>query len=458
MSARAHETLISRNLDGPALAADIVELDAADRRGASIHLALGMLWMISLSLGRAADSIAFAALVVIAVARLPRSARLVRARLRASWPLALGSALGLLVWISGAWSDLSLGDAMAPPRWLLVPLLLLPIARHWQLLLGAYVAGAMLQGCWILLEAAFVFGRVRYGDPLGLADNPLTFLGLLGTGALIAGASMLAPVRSRTVRIAAGFALFASTAGLFCLANRTALLGTLAGFATLAVVGVVSRTVPLARAAALAAIIVAASLTAGGTAFDRLFPTEAARERAIARGERPTGPTDGDPTELDDAQATPAAEGRSIDGVLATYTSHRWTIWRLTAPAVRAHPLLGHGRNGWHPVWKATMEKSADRRQFRGMRMLNTAHNAYLQAAVDQGLVGLLLLVGTLSAVAALAWHERVTPRGLLLAGLLASWAVGAMSSSSLNISSGWVPFALMIWLASWHGKVDARR
>lgn len=482
MEARADEPPIERTLADASFERAILELDAADRRGAWIHLALGLLWMFSLSLGRAADSIAFVALLVVSTARLPWSAPVLRAALRFSWPLALATALGLLVWASGLWSGIEVRDALQPPRWLLVPFMLLPLARSWRMLLGALVAGACLQSAWVVLEAVFVFGRIRYGDPLGLSENPLTFLGLISTGALVSSGLWIAGRgRSALAHLAAALACLTA---LVCLANRTATLGCLAGLVALLVAGWLVRAASLRRLAALAAGAAIVLSLAGGTLADRLMPTEAGRERAIARGERPTleaapqaaelgGATApegtpgraadaGEPALDDDrAKAAEARDGRktrTLDELLSQYTSSRWILWRETAPAFLDAPILGHGRDGWDAVWKQAFGELPKRGAHRALKPLNSAHNAFLQAAIDQGVVGLSLLVATLLAVFRAARRGLPSARELVVVGLVASWSAGALSSSALNISAGWMPFAAMVWLASWTGLFQRER
>lgn len=451
----------------------LLEADRLDRRGAWIHLALGLLWCFSLSLGRAADNIAFVALLVVALLRLPWTGPAILSRLRASRPLALATALGLLVWLSGLWSPHEWREVIQPPRWLLVPLMLLPLARSWRMLCGALVAGACLQAGWVLFEAIFVFGRIRYGDPLGLSDNPLTFLGLLATGSLFAAGFWLCRARKAAVlSLVAGIACLAA---LVCLANRTATLGHFVGMATLVVAAIATRAASARRVVLLVVGSALALALAGGTLTDRLLPTEAARERAIERGERPTlgdgalpEPIKGTGKAGESARkpgqnpgrksSETAAQPDSLDARLAQYTSSRWILWRATAPAILDAPIVGHGRDGWDAVWKSTFEQLAPQRGLRALKALNTAHNAFLQAAIDQGLAGLALLVGTLCAALAAAWRSRASTRGLIALGLVSSWAAGALASSALNISAGWLPFALMVWLVSWPGEFRRER
>jgi hypothetical protein len=245
--------------------------------------------------------------------------------------------------------------------------------------------------------------------------------------------------------------------------------------ATLVVAAIATRAASARRVVLLVVGSALALALAGGTLTDRLLPTEAARERAIERGERPTlgdgalpEPVSGNGKAGESARkpgqnpgrksSETAAQPDSLDARLAQYTSSRWILWRATAPAILDAPILGHGRDGWDAVWKSTFEQLPPQRGLRALKALNTAHNAFLQAAIDQGLVGLALLVGTLCAALAAAWRSRASTRGLIALGLVSSWAAGALASSALNISAGWLPFALMVWLVSWPGEFRRER
>jgi len=349
-----------------------------------------------------APSAAEAAIVALALGLLLRMALLRDASpLRAPWVLA-----ALLFW---AWivlvTLLSGGDAAriaVALAWLRFPLAALALsswvlaearARRWMLLsLGAAVAWVMLE-LWLQLA----FGRGLSGrlpHPDGILTGPFgwaragPFLALALWPPLLALAAWLA---ARQGALGAAVPAALALATVLATGQRLAALQVMAGLAAAALL------LPgLRRPAALAALAGAVAL-----AVLPLLAPDAFRRLVT-----------------DALTGAPARAYLDVfDAGVAAVSAAPWTGWgqdgfRLACAA------LGDGGCPSHP------------------------HNAYLEAAVEGGLPGLVLFlgIGALALAAAapgLLRHGGAAGRGLLLSLLVAGSSVGALKSSGSIHSAG---------------------
>jgi O-antigen ligase len=341
-------------------------------------------------------------IVALALGLLLRMALLRDASpLRAPWVLA---ALGFWAWIVLV-TLLSGGDAAriaVALAWLRFPLAALALsswvlaearAQRWMLLsLGAAVAWVMLE---LWLQLAFgrgLSGRLQHPD--GILTGPFgwaragPFLALALWPPLLALAAWLA---ARQGALGAAVPAALALATVLATGQRLAALQVMAGLAAAALL------LPgLRRPAALAALAGAVAL-----AVLPLLAPDAFRRLVT-----------------DALTGAPARAYLDVfDAGVAAVSAVPWTGWgqdgfRLACAA------LGDGGCPSHP------------------------HNAYLEAAVEGGLPGLVLFLGigalALAAAAPGLWrHGGAAGRGLLLSLLVAGLSVGALKSSGSIHSAG---------------------
>jgi O-antigen ligase len=104
----------------------------------------------------------------------------------------------------------------------------------------------------------------------------------------------------------------------------------------------------------------------------------------------------------------PLREGFESRGIQKS----RLALWQDVLPMVRSFPLLGCGLNAFgtaYPRYQTVLKGD----------WVGQAHNEYLQALVDTGVPGLVLLLAILVQVLRAAW--RSAPRSALDAGILGS-------------------------------------
>lgn len=389
---------------------------AADRL-APWHLAVALAWIAALSIGRAPEGILFAALCAISALRLPATWPVLREALRSCRPLVWTAALVAIVWISAAWSPAAADADAFPSRQLLIPLALAPLAAHWRMLLAAAVAGAAFQSACMLVDLARAGRSHEYGMPLGTSDRPMQFGGILSVATLAGTALALArgtSARARAAWIAGASLAFAA---LLAIASRTNVVATLGGVVASVSAAILWRRLD-GRAAAIAlAALACAGVALGGLVFERLATFE---------------------------------RGQGVGHLVERYTSIRSWIWSHTLADVRAHPLLGGGRDSWAVAYARHVD-AADASELPEPRArmleLNTAHSTYLQALHDQGVVGLALVVAMIGST--VAWGlARPSLASVVLLGLVAKWTLSSTMESELNTNHGLAPLGIAMFLA----------
>jgi O-antigen ligase len=142
-------------------------------------------------------------------------------------------------------------------------------------------------------------------------------------------------------------------------------------------------------------------------------------------------------------------------GILAQgFGSDRWhegwptrlAIWGETREMIRTRPLMGVGTGNFTYVFPemdaASVRENPELAIYRGM-YTNAAHNELLQAWAEQGIVGLLLLVGML-AIALFTLLHRLSHASrwealarITLAGLLIAWIGHAQMNFVLQHPAG---------------------
>lgn len=400
-------------------AAALREVDLTPDNLAGIHLSVACAWLISFGIGRAPEGILFGALVGVSLIRLPRTLPFLVEALKSSKAVLICMALLLFIALSAAWSPSEAKADWYPPRHMLYPILLAPLLARWRLLVLAYMAGITFQASWILIEFALV-KDYRYGYPLGSSSNVHFWGGHMATAAIMAACMSLDGTCRRPNRVLAGLVFVLCLASALTIAGRTTAVALLAGLASAGLWAIVRNHVGWRLPALLLACIVICVIAFGSTVSAR-FLKGIQDQSAITTQTR-----------------------------IHNITSARTWMWQVTLPAWNEHPMIGWGRDAWASVFHArvaALPTESLHRPREQLQQLNTAHSTYVQAAIDQGALGLMLVIAALASLASAAWRSRVIPAMPLL-GLTAYWAISGVMLSELNTSHGLVPFGMMMTLA----------
>ncbi len=400
-------------------AAALREVDLTPDNLAGIHLSIACAWLISFGIGRAPEGILFGALVGVSLIRLPRTLPFLVESLKSSKAVLICMALLVFIALSAAWSPSEAKADWYPPRHMLYPILLAPLLARWRLLVFAYMAGIAFQASWILIEYALV-KDYHYGYPLGSSRNVHFWGGHMATAAILAACMSLDGTCRRPARILSTVAFVLYLSSALTIAGRTTAVALAAGLASAGLWAIARTHLGWRLPTLLLACIVTCGIAFGSTLATRL-------QQGVQ----------------DQSAVTTQTRIHNI-------TSGRTWMWQVTLSAWNERPMIGWGRDAWASVFHTRVTELPAETLWRSrdaLRHLNTAHSTYVQAAIDQGALGLLLVSASLASLAAAAWRSRVIPAMPLL-GLTAYWAVSGITLSELNTSHGLVPFGMMMTLA----------
>lgn len=399
--------------------AAIRELDLASGSIAGLHLVIACAWLFSFGVGRAPEGILFGALIGISLIRSPSTLPLLLEALKSCRSVLICMGLLLFIGISAAWSPVEAKADWYPPRHMLYPMLLIPLLEDWRRLVWAYLAGIAFQASWILIEYAIVTDY-HYGYPLGSSSNVHFWGGHMATGAILSACLALnasGQLRSRAIAVVIFSACLAAA---LIIGGRTTAVALTLGLTAAAAWASARTNMGWKIPTVLVALIGLCGMTLGSTLVTRF------QEKSTSPGELP------------------------VRMRLHEFTSARTWMWEVTVPAWTEHPLLGRGRDAWATVFKERIETVAASELFRPreqLQHLNTAHSTYVQALIDQGVIGLGLVSACIIALVATAWRSS-SALALPLIGLTVYWAVSGIMLSELNTSHGLVPFGLMMTFA----------
>lgn len=138
---------------------------------------------------------------------------------------------------------------------------------------------------------------------------------------------------------------------------------------------------------------------------------------------------------------------------LDTLLSMRLSLWDWTLASARRE-VVGHGAGSWEhhvrdPVIGATRDRSGywlDQRRAFG---LDHAHMLPLQLFYEQGLVGLVLLVGFALMLAEWAWKARLTKAGVLGLSTLVAFSVLSLVEGALLTRATAAALAVVVAIRS---------
>jgi O-antigen ligase len=110
--------------------------------------------------------------------------------------------------------------------------------------------------------------------------------------------------------------------------------------------------------------------------------------------------------------------------------THRFDIWAATLNRIAEQPVVGHGYVGFWPMWEPFFALHSIRNI-----PVSQAHNAWLDIALQAGIVGVVLFAVGLVGVAARTWTSAVgqpTPASLTAVMILTVQIVQSVTESRL--------------------------
>ena len=382
------------------------------------HEAACFLWVAMLPVAVAPESIAFFVLMVASAARIvvdPDSRASFLRAVRVLLPMVLFCAWAIC---ASAWSPSEFLGAIksTPLRATLGVMALVPIVvRPWPLLL-TFAASST-----VMLAIAVV--RIL-ANPTKFARFSEDFPGMVGSysatnlvaGALLVGASALVVAIQRKRYAALG--VIPAAIAVIVLRATGSRAGTVA-----ALVGVVIASVTLLRSGRVRRWRMVAGVTLLLVTGGALIWQSAATSRML-----PILHGSPDPITL-----TP--QGDPMAQLMARAAGVRGQIWFVSLSLISQRPVFGWGTKSWKvvaPLEFAHVSHAIDMKDPKTAALARAphAHNAFLHAWVEQGVVGVTLLVWVLIS----CWQlSRRVPDDLLravLLGMLSVWVCNAMTGA----------------------------
>jgi len=377
----------------PRSAGAVAELQAAERAdpfGHAVHVCLALAWGFLQSITNAGEAIAWGALLAFAILRLPKIWWCYRPVWRDPlwWTVVAWAAWWALAALWGP--DVpGRSRALVPERWVLTPLMLWPVMGRPWLVLGAMVLGGAVQSASIVLLSWDGSGWRNKLDARGL--SALSQSQWQTTMTLVVSVCAIR-FGAWGARVPAAIALACSSLAVTILAVRTMVAAALVATVLSLTRAMRNRRTAIVRFVALAsgAMMVAAALLAWSPAGVTL---RAAFARAMEASRAGSG-----------AEAAMHA------------SSARLTLAHAAIDIGMQHPVLGGGRGAYMarlPQWAlARIAEEPTLREWYSRLLegtLTDAHNAVLQAWVDAGIPGVLLLLAMLGGLAVRLWRRSRT-------------------------------------------------
>lgn len=136
-----------------------------------------------------------------------------------------------------------------------------------------------------------------------------------------------------------------------------------------------------------------------------------------------------------------------------TMLSSRLGLWDWTLTA-SSHVFVGHGARSWPHDFKEAIAAGVPRvslvtRIDPAAGVLDHAHSVLLQVMYEQGLVGVVLLIGFIVTVGEVAWSVRVSKVGLLLIVAFTAIVVMSLAEGALLTRASATALTILIALVS---------
>jgi O-antigen ligase len=385
------------------------------------HEAACFLWVAMLPVAVAPGSIAFFMLMVTSAARIvvdPDARGSFLRAVRVLLPMVLFCAWAMC---ASAWSPSEFLGAIksTPLRATLGVMALVPIiVRPWPLLLTFAASSTVMLAIAAvrILANSTQFDRYSEAFPGIVGSYSAT---CLVAGALLVGASALVVAVQRKRYAALG--VIPATIAAFVLRAAGSRTGTVA-----AIVGAVITSVSLVSAGKVRrwrlVVAIVLLLATGGA----LVWQSAATSRMLPI-------LHGSP---DPITVTP--QGDPMAQVMARAAGVRGQIWFVSLSLISQRPVFGWGTKSWKvvaPLEFANVSYAIDMKNPKtdGLARTPHAHNAFLQAWVEQGVVGVTLLAWVLISCWQLSRRVLDDLLRAVLLGMLSVWVCNAMTAALIT-------------------------
>ena len=382
------------------------------------HEAACFLWVAMLPVAVAPESLAFFVLMVASAARIvvdPDSRANFLHAVRILLPMVLFCAWAMC---ASAWSPSDFLGALkfTPLRATLGVMALVPIVvRPWPLLLTFAASSTVMLAIAAVRILANPKQFARYNEAFpGIVDSYSATC--LVAGALLVGASALVVAIQRKRYAALG--VIPAAIAAFVLRAAGSRAGTVA-----AIVGAVITSITLVSAGKMRrwrlVVAIALLLATGGALVWQSAATS--RMLPILNGSP-------DPITL-----TP--QGDPMAQVMARAAGVRGQIWFVSLSLISQRPVFGWGTKSWKvvaPLEFARVSHAIDMKKPKTDVLASTphAHNAFLQAWVEQGVVGVALLAWVLISCWQLSRRVADDLLRAVLLGMLSVWVCNAMTGA----------------------------
>lgn len=137
--------------------------------------------------------------------------------------------------------------------------------------------------------------------------------------------------------------------------------------------------------------------------------------------------------------ATASAQYNSSIGI-------RWRMYQEAASQTVEHPVFGTGVGSWLPHWKSvwrTLQQDLPPEEHRRFAEVNNPHNDFLLAAMETGVLGMLLLVWPLALFVRRGWQQASAAGGITVVVTLAIVATAMVNAPLRDAALGMT----LLWL-----------
>lgn len=402
-----------------------------DPIGDKFHTAFACLFMFCLPLDTYPTSFAMWILVIYSLLRVPSTWRTLV-------PLSKSPAMRILIFWT-VWSLLSILWSSDKPagidhagafRMALLPIVLWPIMGHWKLLLGAFLAGVLMQNLTQLSEligSFFLDGKdwltgIRVSSLRGAEKHSgkaamfMSFASLSWIGVLLCGDI------SKKLSITCFLCFLLATWGMFAAASMAVAVGYIAAIATCLIV------TPLYRKTQFKHIVITLAVLLFITSFSWFLTGSRVATKtksAIAGVEQ--------------------FYGGKVQASNSTALRLYWwtkTLDEYGSNSSSAQWVFGHGMGSISSIdftKKGTeLQKTTDH-----------VHNSYIQVLYTQGAVGLILFVGFLIVLSKEAYSFKFEYNRMVLPICVSGVVMWSVATFFENSQSSGRPFAMVILLGT---------
>jgi hypothetical protein len=330
-------------------------------------------WCVTMTNSNPLEGISFGVWLACSLALLPSRLKDWRAA-ATSAPIALFIGLCLFRFLSVTWGPEGVRPMSQLSRFIILPLMLWPLAASWLRLANAFIVGCIVAAVILLVRNIQIDGTRTYTDLLthgkDIGMMCACFAQAFGLLLALGPFSVAGPLTRRLPLLA-----LIGSAMVLC-GQRTAALACCAALAALTIVNLVPG-----RSARHQAINPWKVIAAGALVVMTMVITNPRSREMAALWAQPS-----------------ASTGARLSGDRMPLARGAMIIWL-------SHPIVGVGAGGFQPAFAQICRESPERLGISADRaeafaLLATAHNALMDELACRGVVGGLLLCGLLWTVA----------------------------------------------------------